>query len=660
MDVTRAESRPTKPRFIHGAMILLWGLHSDLILAALPLAIVLEARHLTTLRWDLDKSDFYRVADLTGIAFVAMVVYLLVNARETHFIITMLQWLPILFYPLLIVHALSLNSRMSLDVLFYSLRKQKAPVTQSWDLDYLHLGLCFIAIGTSPDASLYFLPLIAAVTAVALFPLRPDRYATSLWVLLLCAAFLGSYGGALVLREAHLALKERTAHWLANYLSQRTDPLKTRTGLGAVGRMKLSDRIMFRVAAEGTSQVPRLLREAAYDLPVGTDWMVLNAGFRTVAPVGDFLWSLAPPRQVEHSMQIFREFDTPQDIIPVPPSVTAVDNLPAVELKQSRFGTVQGAGLVPSPGYRVRYDFAGSVGQGPQPSDLYIPEEFVGMLDGVTVATGPDPLTRVRRHFNDFRYSLFRPHKTDTPLADFLFDSRAGHCEYFASSTVLLLRKLGVPARYVVGYAVEEFSPSLGMYVVRQRHAHAWAIAWLDGRWQAVDTTPSVWLDSEAAAAGTLTPLGDLISNGLFLTGMWWERQRMEDYEPFLYLIGVLLSLYLAFRIARSDQVHVDQATSDQALASAGHHSPFYRIEAALTAVGLTRHTGEAMSHWLRRIDHIEALPILTLHYRVRFDPSAAAEDHLAELTSATDVWEAEFRAPTVAAANEEEGEVGG
>ena len=119
MDVTRAESRPTKPRFIHGAMILLWGLHSDLILAALPLAIVLEARHLTTLRWDLDKSDFYRVADLTRIAFVAMVVYLLVNARETHFIITMLQWLPILFYPLLIVHALSLNSRMSLDVLFY-------------------------------------------------------------------------------------------------------------------------------------------------------------------------------------------------------------------------------------------------------------------------------------------------------------------------------------------------------------------------------------------------------------------------------------------------------------------------------------------------------------------------------------------------------------
>jgi transglutaminase-like putative cysteine protease len=46
----------------------------------------------------------------------------------------------------------------------------------------------------------------------------------------------------------------------------------------------------------------------------------------------------------------------------------------------------------------------------------------------------------------------------ETPLARFLLRTRSGHCEYFATATVLLLRQLGIPARYAVGYAVHEAS----------------------------------------------------------------------------------------------------------------------------------------------------------------------------------------------------------
>lgn len=89
------------------------------------------------------------------------------------------------------------------------------------------------------------------------------------------------------------------------------------------------------------------------------------------------------------------------------------------------------------------------------------------------------------------RYSLnFRPRGGD-PVADFLALKAAAHCQYFAAGTVLLLRCLGVPARYVNGYYAHE-SGGPGVTIVRRRDAHAWAEVWLDGYgWKTVDATPS-------------------------------------------------------------------------------------------------------------------------------------------------------------------------
>ena len=61
-------------------------------------------------------------------------------------------------------------------------------------------------------------------------------------------------------------------------------------------------------------------------------------------------------------------------------------------------------------------------------------------------------------------------------MSRFLLRTRSGHCEYFATATVLLLRQLGIPARYAVGYAVHEATGR--KYVVRQRDAHAWCLVW--------------------------------------------------------------------------------------------------------------------------------------------------------------------------------------
>lgn len=99
---------------------------------------------------------------------------------------------------------------------------------------------------------------------------------------------------------------------------------------------------------------------------------------------------------------------------------------------------------------------------------------------------------RLLRHLlNDYSYTTdFFGRDGRTPLEDFLFEYRSGHCEYFASAMVLLLRSENIPARLITGFLGAELNPIEGYYVVRQQNAHAWVEAWIDGRWQIYDPTP--------------------------------------------------------------------------------------------------------------------------------------------------------------------------
>lgn len=73
----------------------------------------------------------------------------------------------------------------------------------------------------------------------------------------------------------------------------------------------------------------------------------------------------------------------------------------------------------------------------------------------------------------------------------FLFTSRAGWCEHFASALTVMCRHAGIPARLVTGFAPGEYDPTDGSYLVRALHAHAWTEVYLVGRgWYTFDATP--------------------------------------------------------------------------------------------------------------------------------------------------------------------------
>ena len=117
-----------------------------------------------------------------------------------------------------------------------------------------------------------------------------------------------------------------------------------------------------------------------------------------------------------------------------------------------------------------------------------------------------------------YRYTLepgvYGQHSAD----EFWFDRKLGFCEHIASSFVILMRALNVPARIVTGYQGGEKNTVDDFWTVRQSDAHAWTEVWLPGQgWQRVDPTSAV----APARTGTydrLTPPRGVIAEALFGT----------------------------------------------------------------------------------------------------------------------------------------------
>ncbi len=118
-----------------------------------------------------------------------------------------------------------------------------------------------------------------------------------------------------------------------------------------------------------------------------------------------------------------------------------------------------------------------------------------------------------------YPYSLTFAAKDPTldPTADFLLNrkSTGGHCEYFASAMVMLCRSVGLNARMVTGYHGGDFNSISGLYVVRQKHAHAWAEVYVPSRgWISYDPSPAA---TESAAPS--------------IVGKWLARYFGSDSE---------------------------------------------------------------------------------------------------------------------------------
>ena len=96
------------------------------------------------------------------------------------------------------------------------------------------------------------------------------------------------------------------------------------------------------------------------------------------------------------------------------------------------------------------------------------------------------------RSDGDFQYTLDQPEtEGKDPLHVFLFEAKAGHCEYFSTAMAIMMRSLGLPARNVTGFLGADYNPYGDYYAVRNGHAHSWVEVFINGRWITYDPTPA-------------------------------------------------------------------------------------------------------------------------------------------------------------------------
>lgn len=104
-------------------------------------------------------------------------------------------------------------------------------------------------------------------------------------------------------------------------------------------------------------------------------------------------------------------------------------------------------------------------------------------------------IRRVLEHFNQepFHYSLNSPLLGNQPIDEFLFETRTGYCEHYASSFAIMMRLGGIPSRVVTGYQGAWFNAMGDYFLVRQSDAHAWVEVWLaESGWTRIDPTAAV------------------------------------------------------------------------------------------------------------------------------------------------------------------------
>ncbi|MBM1144993.1 DUF3488 domain-containing transglutaminase family protein [Alcanivorax sp. ZXX171] len=149
------------------------------------------------------------------------------------------------------------------------------------------------------------------------------------------------------------------------------------------------------------------------------------------------------------------------------------------------------------------------------------------------------------RYFREqpFHYTLEPPRLSGDTVDGFLFNTRRGFCEHYASSFTFLMRAAGIPARVVAGYQGGE--PNGDYLQIRQYDAHAWTEVWLNGRWVRVDPTGAVaperielglrGLVEQRADAG-----GDAVAGALGRLPVLFRVQQWMDYVDFNWQKWVL------------------------------------------------------------------------------------------------------------------------
>jgi hypothetical protein len=405
------------PALLLGTALVFWGWQTGLWLLAIPMALIFEASRQIRLRWDLSAKDFRRITDGCTLLFIFLVVYLLLSHRSAFFIVALIQYLPVVFFPLLAAQAYSTSDRVDIRALFLLLRrKQKNEKTGRTllNLSFPYFAVCIVSASAANIRDSSFYVGLLLLVALALWRVRARRFSSLLWIGILALAGAGGVLGHIGLHHLQLFLEAKGLEWTSDFRQHDPDPFQTHTAIGDIGSLKPSDRIIFRVTPQDQKASPMLLRETTYNRYLSPIWVAVTPDFTAVWPdVEETTWHFYPEPDGGHSITVAANLHKGKGVLKLPDGAFRVDNLPVVSMQRNQYGTVKVEGGPGFVTYRIQFDRR-VVGQSPPAEyDLSIPQkekavvEFIRDRLQLTGKTPQEILARVENFFlKNFSYSL--------------------------------------------------------------------------------------------------------------------------------------------------------------------------------------------------------------------------------------------------------------
>ncbi len=659
------------------ASLIFWGSQTGYLFLSGAMAAVVALGRYFKKKWDPSTDQINKVSDTCAVCFAGAIVYFVSSDLETA-LKNILRLLPVLTFPLIVIQEFSVNRVIDIRALY--LFRKKIPDEGKeikLNLSLAFIIICLISSGAVNNRLFPYYPIILGIIVLVLFFQRPRPSDLRIW---LAAVIAAAITGMFLHQGLHHTQTVMTRRAMDRILDDNADPLTGHTALGRIGRLKFSNRIVFRVIPpENHNGAPYLLKEAAYNFFSNNRWSAAKNIFEPV-PVSQsrtFIFAGQPdpnrpfsgvtaggqgrhpsahfvPSKVK--LTILSRMKKANGVLRAPEKTVSLSCNAIQSVKVNRLGTIAVDG---APGF-ITYDiWSGDPGPdllAPGKMDCYIPDQEKELFTNLTSALniGPDipvqkKLSRIKTYFlSNFRYSLeLEAVDKKSPITGFMTRTRTGHCEYFATATVLLLRSAGIPARYVSGYMAFEKNLLGDKIVVRRKHAHAWTQAYVNGKWVFFDTTPPAWAEAEKSLF-LRTALPDLLS--LMEYGFDLLRWgRPETKKKLLWLL-VPLGVLLIRRLLQKDQNRSGKKGPEESLRSPENPAAacdFYirRLETQLARSGFRKAPHETYEQFFTRINNL-AFPleevktlgtIIQIHKKLRFGPVPVSLKEQAVLEAGVD-----------------------
>ena len=681
------------PRLLTGIAVLFWGGLTGSPVLGLIAAILLEARSWTTLRWDFTRASYVKAWHFTVVCVALLSLISWLNGMKPGKIHTLFVWAPLTLLPIELAQRYGKAALIPLNTFsFFARRKMEHDLKNGYhtsprmiNTGYIYLAIVLLATAVASRNEIHhFIGLVVIFGACLMFNARQNGLRPFAWLAAFAMIIACSYAGHWGLFK----LYQHYGHGGGDRIDSRhTSANEARTSIGRLGRLKLSPNIFWRMQV--TDDVaPQLLRTATYNdysravwrnipSPTEGDDAVTDDGFRDQVRIdkGDqrdirifkINSTQNPNITAEPTVRLVGEIDSAvkANPIPMPHFTRAIGDLGKeneVSLECNELGTVQ----ISNPDYNV---ISYSVWLGDNSTtevppnvrhDYKLPSEERAAVQrvcdqlGVKKGMSADKIImRLRTYFSTkFKYTThlttpgLRKNNRGTAVGRFLESTRSGHCEYFATATALILRECGIPARYCVGFAVNEFDMERDEWVMRGKHAHAWVRVWNKDHWEDLDLTPPSWESMEEAKA----------SAWQLKFADWWQRVR-EDFliwrtqdtnkTKTAIVAGGLLAILLTWigwklwKSRQHGQARVKKSRYKRPIGTP--LTALNKLEPAISRKIGPRPQGQPLCSWVNLLEKLDPslnsllMPLTQLHSEVRFDPEhvdTEQRDEIARLSS--------------------------